>query len=120
MGGGVNLNRRSKESEIPNANLACVENDAVEVEEHPFSQEYVRSIVAEKRRLHPNRLSAAAEEISQNAAASLLVSLTGDIQIQAQIPRSNSGCNQFRIERIIKFSGQHLVLFARHASVLIN
>jgi hypothetical protein len=40
-----------------------VEDDAVEVEEHPFAQLDVRAVVAEERRLHPHRLAAPAEQL---------------------------------------------------------
>ena len=38
---------------------AHVEHDAVEVEEHPFAELDVRAVVAEERRLHPDRVAAA-------------------------------------------------------------
>src|SRR5262249_32299506 len=84
-------------------------------EEHPLAQQDVRAVVTEERRLHPDRLPASAEEGREDAAAGLLVPLTGRIQVLAQIPGPFPGLDKFRGERIVQFPGQHLVFFTSHS-----
>src|SRR5688572_31838282 len=53
-----NLHAWAKERVITDAHEADVEDDAVEVEEHALAEIDVRAVVAEERRLHPDRVAA--------------------------------------------------------------
>ena len=66
MRGGVDLDRRAEHREITDLHQAHVEDDTVEVEEDPFTQQDVRSVVAEERRLHPDGIPALAEKLLQD------------------------------------------------------
>src|SRR5262245_41377806 len=112
--GGVELDRRAEQREVSDLHQAHVEDHAVEVEEDPLAQQDVRAVVAEERRLHPDRLPALAEEGREDAAAGLLVPFTGRIQVLAQVPGPFPGLDEFRGERVVQFSGQHLLLLSAH------
>src|SRR5215471_5037479 len=112
--GGVDLDRRAEQREVSDLHHAHVEDHAVEVEEDPFAQQDVRAVVTEERRLHSDRLPAPAEERREDAAAGFLVPFTGRIQVLAQIPGPFPGPDEFRGERVVQFSGQHLLLLSAH------
>jgi hypothetical protein len=67
--------------------LADVQDDAIEVEEALLSQQDVGPIVAEEGRLHPYVVAAAAEQLLENAAALVLLSLTGGVEVLAKLSR---------------------------------
>src|SRR5262249_23275892 len=54
------------------------------------------------------------EERREDAAAGFLVPFTGRIQVLAQIPGPFPGPDEFRGERVVQFSGQHLLLLSAH------
>jgi hypothetical protein len=60
--GRVDLHRRPEQREVANLDHAHVEDNAVEVEENPLAKVDVGTVVAEERRLHPNRIPTFAEE----------------------------------------------------------
>jgi hypothetical protein len=105
MRGRVNLNGRTEEREVADLDHAHVEDDAVEVEEDPLAKLDVGAVVAEERRLHPDRLPALAEEFDQDGAAGVLVPFTSSVQVLAQVPGSFSRSNQFAVEWIVEFPG---------------
>ena len=49
-----------------------------------------------------------------------LLVLTRGVQLLAQIPGPFPGQDEFRIERIVEFPGQHLVLFTAHSASLVD
>ncbi len=75
MSRGIDLDSRPEEGKVANLDEAHVEHHAVEVEEHPLAQQDVRPIVAKERRLHPDRIAPLCEQVPQDSAASLLLSL---------------------------------------------
>jgi hypothetical protein len=97
--------------------MANVKNNAVKVEEYPLSQVDVRSIVAKEWGLHPDRVPTTPKEVSQDATAHLLVCFVTCIQFLAQIPRSDSRYDQFRIEWVIKVSGPHFFGLGSHGLI---
>ena len=52
-------------------------------------------------------------------AAGLLVPLTGGIQVLAQVPGTVPGLDEFRVERVVQFPGQHLLFFGSHRTYLL-
>src|SRR5262249_12934036 len=58
------------------------------------------------------------EQFDQDAASSRLVIFTSGVQAQAQISGTLPRPNQFRIERVVEYPGQHLLLFASHVLVV--
>ena len=75
--GGVDLHRRAEEREVADRDRADVEHDAVEVEEDALAELDVRAVVAEERRLHPDAVAAAAEELLQDAPPLIRVAPRG-------------------------------------------
>jgi hypothetical protein len=57
------LNPRSKLTIIANGHLAYVENDAVEIEEHPLAKLNVSPVIAVKGWLHPDAVSSLSEDL---------------------------------------------------------
>ena len=65
MSARVNLNGWTKERKIAYPHLANVEYDAVEVEVDPSAEIDVAAIITIERRLHPDRITAAAKQLNQ-------------------------------------------------------
>src|SRR3569623_1197428 len=103
MRSGVNLHGRAEEREVADLHLANIEHDAVEFEEDALSEQEVRSVVTEKRRLHPNRIASAAEKLLQDRSPPLLIALARRIQILAQVASAIARLDKLCIERIIEF-----------------
>jgi hypothetical protein len=61
MRGGIDLHRRPKQCVVADPHLTDIEHDTIEIEENPIAEKDVLALVAEKRRQHPNRFSAATE-----------------------------------------------------------
>jgi hypothetical protein len=74
------LNGRSEEREVADTHLAHVEHDAVEVEEHSLAELDVGAVVAVEGRLHPDRLSALAEQLRAKGSAELLIGFPRGVQ----------------------------------------
>ncbi len=69
----VNLDRRTKQRVVADADGTHVEDDAVEVEEDALAEKDVRAVVAEERRLHPDILAAGTEQRDQDPPPLILV-----------------------------------------------
>jgi hypothetical protein len=63
----VDLDCRAEQGKIADADLAHVQDHAVEVEEHALAELDIRAVVAEERRLHPHRATTLAEQRAENA-----------------------------------------------------
>src|SRR3954468_13569614 len=80
---GVELYRWTEQGEIADPDPADIEHDTVEIEEHPLAGLDVCSVVAIERRLHPYRVAALPKQVTQNAAAPLLLGLAHGVQVLA-------------------------------------
>jgi len=81
--GRINLDCRAEQARVANRHLAYIQYDAVEIEKHATAEQDIFSLVAEERRLHPDRIAPPAEELLQNRAAELLVPLASGVQVLA-------------------------------------
>ena len=64
-----------EQREIADSYRTHVQNDAVEIEEDPFAQFDIRSVVALERRLHPYTVASLTEQVADDAATSLMLGL---------------------------------------------
>src|SRR5262249_54396694 len=74
----------------------------------------VRAVVAVKRRLHPDRLAAGAEQSGDDPSSLLDVTLPGRVEVLAEVAGPVAGEDQLGVERVVQFAGQHLLAFAAH------
>ena len=114
---GVDLHGRSNEGVVTDADVAHVQDDAVEVEEDTFAQVDVRAVIAEERRLHPHRVPTGAEQVAEQAPALLLRRLACGIERLAQVAGAFAAGDELGIEGIIQLAGEHLLAF-RHGTIL--
>ena len=94
--------------------LADVEHDAVEVEEDALAEQDVRAVVAKERRLHPDRIAAGAEQVAEDPPALVLLAFAGGVEVLAEIPGAVAGADEFGVEGVVEFAGEHLVAFGGH------
>ena len=83
--GREDLHARPEERVVADPHVADVEHDAVEVEEHPLAELDVRPVVAEERRLHPDRVAASAEQLAQDGPARVGLAFARGVQGLAQV-----------------------------------
>jgi hypothetical protein len=114
MQGRVDLHRWSEEREVANPHETHVEHDAVEIEEHPLAEFDVNPVVAKKRRLHPHRVAALAEQVAQNATTLCFVHLARGIELLAEITCPLPSGNELGVERVVHLAREHLLAFSGH------
>ena len=95
------LYARTEQSVVSDSYFANVQHYAVEVKEDPSSKIDVRAVVAIEGWLHPDGITAGAEQTRQQASSEFLLRLTCLIQGLAQISGAFSGQDKIRIERIV-------------------
>lgn len=69
---GIDLDGGGEERVVADLDLAHVQHDAVEIEEHSLAEQDIGAAIADERRLHPGRVSAGAGCLcfaTQNTAA---------------------------------------------------
>src|SRR5690606_4724476 len=112
---GVDLHGRAEKREAADADMAHVQHDAIEIEEHALAELDVRAVVAIERRLHPHGLAACTEELAQQVAPLLLGGFRRGVQRPAKLPRAVAACYELGVPRIVGLAGQHLLALGPHA-----
>ena len=74
----------------------------------------VTAIVTIERRLHPDGITAAAKQLSQNLTAKILFTLPSCVEVLAKVSGMFSGPDEFGVERIIQFTSEHLLFLGCH------
>src|SRR5205823_14246200 len=101
----VDLHRRSEQGEVADPHRTDVQDNAVEIEEHPLAEFDVQSVVAVERRLHPHRIATPAKQFAQNAAAALALRLARGIEVLAEITCARTRRDELRIEWVVHLAG---------------
>src|SRR5690606_2841186 len=86
----------------------------VEVEVDAPSQVDVAAIVAMERRLHLRALAVGAEQPLQDFAPLVLLRFAHSVQGLAQVACAFARADEFRIERVIQLTGEHLFALGVH------
>src|SRR5690606_28674720 len=115
---GVDLHGGAEQREAADPHPADVQDDAIEVEEHPLTELDVRAVIAIERRLHPYGVAAGAEQRFEDAAALLYRILPAAIERLAQIAGPVACVDQLGVERVVQLARQHLLPLAAHGASL--
>ena len=110
----VDLHRRSKQGEVADPHRTDVQDNAVEIEEHPLAELDIRTVVAIERRLHPHAVAALTEQVAQHAATFRLLRLARGVELLTEITRPGTRRQQLGIERVVHFARQHLLALSGH------
>src|SRR5690606_37318974 len=86
----------------------------VEVEEDALAELDVRSVIAEEGRLHPDRLTAAPEQLAQDRASHLGLAFPRGVQGLAEVAGALATGDELGVERVVQFTGEHFLTFAGH------
>ena len=116
----IDLHRGTEEREAADSNRTDVEHDAIEIEEHAFTELDVRTVVAEERRLHPHGVAAAGEQPSQQFPALLALPFARRVQRLAQIAGALARGDQLGVERIVQLTRHHPLVFNVHGVHRLN
>lgn len=110
----VDLHGRAEERAVADRNLADVEHDAVEIEEHTLAEMDVRTVVAEEWRLHPDAVATAAEELFKDATSLVLLRFARRIEVLAEVSSTIAHGDELGVERVVEFAGEHFFEFGGH------
>lgn len=118
VGGGVDLDGGSDQRMVPDFDGADIQHDAIEIHEDPFSEGDVRSVVTVEGGLDPGGIATGFEELLEKGAAGFTFGFAGGVELPAEVPAGFPEADQFGIVGVVKFSGEHFLVFGGHGQLL--
>jgi hypothetical protein len=95
--------------------LADVKDHAIEVKVDSFPKFDVRTEIAEKWWLEPHGVAALTEDLLEQLSPQFPIRLAGCIQCVTEVMSQFTLLHQFRIQRVVHFSGKHFLAFGSHS-----